>query len=58
MARRIDAYLKDLLPPDKLEFYSVLRDFADNEIAPHVLEWERSGGIAGFCDSLTIYLSG
>ena len=43
MARRIDAYLKDLLPADKYEFYSVLRDFSDQEIAPHVLEWERSG---------------
>lgn len=41
MARRIDTYLADLLPEDKFEFYSVVRDFADREIAPHVLAWER-----------------
>ena len=41
MARRIDTYLRDLVPEDKFEFYSVLRDFADKEIAPNILAWER-----------------
>ena len=41
MARRIDTYLQDLLPDEKFHFYSVVRDFADQEIAPHLLHWER-----------------
>ena len=41
MARRIDTYLKDLVSEDKFDFYSVVRDFADSEIAPKVLGWER-----------------
>ena len=41
MTRRIDTYLRELLPEDKFDFYSVVRDFADNEIAPHLLHWER-----------------
>ena len=42
MARRIDTYLRDLLSDDKYDFYSVVRDFADQEIAPNILEWERN----------------
>jgi alkylation response protein AidB-like acyl-CoA dehydrogenase len=41
MARRIDAYLEDLLPEEKLEFYATVRDFADREVAPHLVAWER-----------------
>ena len=41
MARRIDSYLKDLVPEEKFDFYSVVRDFSDSEIAPHLLNWER-----------------
>lgn len=41
MARRIDTYLRDLLPEEKLDFYEVVRDFSDNEVAPHLLGWER-----------------
>ena len=41
MARRIDTYLKDLLPEERFEFYSMVRDFADNELAPSILDWER-----------------
>ncbi len=41
MQRRIDTYLKDLLPEEKFDFYATVRDFADAEIAPHVLRWER-----------------
>ena len=41
MARRIDTYLQSLLPEDKYDFYSVVRDFTDTEIAPHLLGWER-----------------
>jgi short/branched chain acyl-CoA dehydrogenase len=39
--RRIDTYLEDLLEPERFEFYSVVRDFSDQEIAPHLLAWER-----------------
>ncbi|MCA8955078.1 MAG: acyl-CoA dehydrogenase family protein [Planctomycetes bacterium] len=41
MPRRLDTYLKDLVPEEKLDFYSTVRDFADAEIAPHLLQWER-----------------
>src|SRR5436190_23221466 len=41
MARRIDTYLKDLIPEEKLAFYETVRDFGDAEIAPHLLHWER-----------------
>jgi alkylation response protein AidB-like acyl-CoA dehydrogenase len=41
MGRRIDTYLEDLLPEDKAAFYATVRDFADHEIAPHLLAWER-----------------
>ncbi|MBM3961502.1 MAG: hypothetical protein FJ306_06325 [Planctomycetes bacterium] len=42
MARRIDNYLKDLIPAEKMAFYEAVRDFSDSEIAPHLLHWERS----------------
>ncbi|MGE0145013.1 MAG: acyl-CoA dehydrogenase family protein [Planctomycetota bacterium] len=42
MQRRIDSYLASLVGEDKFDFYGVVRDFADSEIAPHLLNWERS----------------
>lgn len=41
MARRIDTYLEQLIPEEKFAFYESVRDFADAEIAPHLLQWER-----------------
>jgi alkylation response protein AidB-like acyl-CoA dehydrogenase len=41
MARRIDHYLRPLLPEEKFDFYEVVRDFADSEIEPKLLDWER-----------------
>ncbi|MCA8952953.1 MAG: acyl-CoA dehydrogenase family protein [Planctomycetes bacterium] len=41
MVRRIDTYLGQLIPEDKLAFYESVRDFGDAEIAPHLLQWER-----------------
>lgn len=41
-SRRIDVYLKDLIEPDRFDFYRAVCDFADNEIAPHLLKWERA----------------
>lgn len=41
MARRLDSYLGDLISEEQLDFYSAVRDFADKEVAPHVLQWER-----------------
>jgi short/branched chain acyl-CoA dehydrogenase len=41
MARRIDHYLRPLLPEEKFDFYEVVRDFADSEIEPKLLGWER-----------------
>ena len=41
MPRRIDHYLKKLLPEDKLAFYDVVRDFSDAEVGAHILDWER-----------------
>src|SRR5687768_4741779 len=42
MNRQIDSYLKALLPAEKFDFYGVVRDFADREIAPQILQWERN----------------
>jgi butyryl-CoA dehydrogenase len=42
MGRRIDTYLKTLVSEDRFDFYSVVRDFADAEIAPKLLQWERA----------------
>lgn len=42
MARRIDAYLAALIPEEKYDFYSAVRDFADNELEPKLLQWERA----------------
>ncbi len=41
MSRRLDSYLKDLIPEEKFDFYGMVRDFADAEIAPKILGWER-----------------
>ena len=41
MPRRIDTYLKDLVAEEKFAFYESVRDFADAEIAPKLLHWER-----------------
>jgi len=41
MARRIDTYLRTLLPEEKLAFYEVVRDFSDTEVGAHILQWER-----------------
>jgi alkylation response protein AidB-like acyl-CoA dehydrogenase len=41
MPRRIDTYLRDLLSEDRFDFYAVVRDFADREIGPNLLGWER-----------------
>ena len=39
MARRIDTYLRDLVPEEKFTFYEAVRDFSDAEIEPHILQW-------------------
>lgn len=41
MTRRIDTYLRDLIEDERFDFYAAVRDFADAEIAPHLLSWER-----------------
>jgi alkylation response protein AidB-like acyl-CoA dehydrogenase len=41
MARLIDTYLRDLLSEDRFDFYAMVRDFSDKEIAPKILGWER-----------------
>jgi short/branched chain acyl-CoA dehydrogenase len=41
--RRIDHYLEPLLSDERYEFYRAVADFADREIAPQLLSWERSG---------------
>jgi len=42
--RRIDHYLGQLLDEERFEFYRAVADFADREIAPQLLGWERAGG--------------
>jgi len=41
MARRIDTYLEQLLPEETFAFYESVCLFADTEIAPNLLQWER-----------------
>ncbi len=43
VARRIDHYLKALIAEDRYDFYAAVRDFSDDAIGPHVLNWERAG---------------
>ena len=42
--RRLDYYLKLLLDEDRFDFYRAVADFADREIGPKLLGWEREGG--------------
>ena len=42
MERRIDTYLRDLIDDDRLTFFQEVSRFADEEIAPKLLAWERS----------------
>ena len=41
MSRRMDAYLEALVTADQFHFYRSVCDFAAQEIAPHLLGWER-----------------
>ena len=41
MHRRVDAYLEPLVEPERLAFYQAVCAFAENEIAPELLAWER-----------------
>ncbi|MFN8546464.1 MAG: acyl-CoA dehydrogenase family protein [Candidatus Eisenbacteria bacterium] len=42
MARRMDEYLKPLIEEERFDFYRAISDFAEREIAPNLLRWERS----------------
>ncbi len=42
MQRRIDTYLQQLLDEDRFAFYRGVADFADQEVAPQILKWERN----------------
>src|SRR5262249_31265959 len=41
MRRRMDMYLEPLVEPERWAFYQAVCEFADNEIAPELLTWER-----------------
>ena len=41
MHRRMDAYLEPLVEPERFAFYQAVCDFADKDIAPELLTWER-----------------
>jgi hypothetical protein len=41
MRRRVDAYLEPLVEPERFAFYQAVCAFAENEIAPELLTWER-----------------
>lgn len=41
MPRQMDTYLEHLVDDTRFAFYQTLCDFADKEIAPHLLSWER-----------------
>src|SRR5262245_66418036 len=41
MRRCMDAYLEPLVEPERLAFYQAVCDFAEKDIAPELLTWER-----------------
>ena len=41
MRRRMDSYLEPLIEPERFAFYQAVCEFADSEIAPELLTWER-----------------
>src|SRR5919109_4583854 len=41
MFRHIDTYLEALVDEERFAFYQAVCDFAEKEIAPHLLTWER-----------------
>jgi short-chain 2-methylacyl-CoA dehydrogenase len=41
MQRQMDSYLERLVEPERFAFYKTVCDFADSEIKPHLLGWER-----------------
>lgn len=41
MTRQIDRYLEPLLAEERMAFYRAVCGFSDDEIAPHILQWER-----------------
>ena len=41
MSRQIDSYLEPLIDEDRFAFYRAACEFADKEIAPKILGWER-----------------
>jgi alkylation response protein AidB-like acyl-CoA dehydrogenase len=41
MVRRMDTYLAPLVSSDRFAFYQTVCDFAEEEMAPHILTWER-----------------
>lgn len=41
MFRHMNTYLEKLVDADRFAFYQAVCDFADKDIAPHVLTWER-----------------
>ena len=41
MSRRMDVYLESLVATERFMFYQTVCDFAQQEIAPHLLGWER-----------------
>ncbi len=41
MRRRLDTYLQSLVNEEHMAFYQAVCDFAEHDIAPHLLTWER-----------------
>jgi hypothetical protein len=45
MFRHIDIYLETLVDAERFAFYQAVCNFADKDIAPHLLTWERQHGL-------------
>jgi alkylation response protein AidB-like acyl-CoA dehydrogenase len=45
MQRRLDSYLEQLLDEERFAFYQTVASFAESDVAPNVLKWERAGGL-------------
>ncbi len=41
MPRQLDRYLEPILSEERFAFYEAVCEFSDQEVAPHILKWER-----------------
>ena len=55
MFRRIDTYLEALVDEERFAFYQAVGDFAEKEIGPSLLTWERQHCLLPFHDNRSLH---